>query len=256
MAAAILKAGTAGPHVTGEVNTVSDKNSTVVTVEGPYESLKSANRESYVPDGYTLESSTLSPDGNGLGKLTLNCIKYDSGDSSGFSAVRTTFRIDMAEVQYDLEDHPSIAGARDTILKWLATDEAKRVDGDSYRYTDANGELQPVEGDDAIKFCKAYMAGIKTFNRYFPVIEKISTWKNPPGLSMSGRSFTGGSPTFDAPGTYDDPPISLNGFPSGHWFKSKDSWVQNENRTWTRTEQWTYTPEASSGQHGWIYNDL
>lgn len=101
------------------------------------------------------------------------------------------------------------------------------------------------------------MAGIKTFNRYFPVIEEISTWSNPPGLSRSGKSFTGGTPTFSSDaGTYDDPPISLNGYPSGHWFKSKDSWAENENRTWTRTAQWTYTPESSSGNHAWIYNEL
>lgn len=35
--------------------------------------------------------------------------------------------------------------------------------------------------------------------------------------------------------------------------QSKDSWRENGNRTWTRTEQWTYTPEGSSGDHAWIY---
>ena len=258
MAAPIHKAGSNEPQVTGEVSHVADKNSTVVTVEGLYSALKSADPEDYVPDGYTLESSTCSPSGNGLGKLTVNCLKYDSGSAESFTPVRTTFRVEMQEVQYDLEDHPHLASARDTILKWLATDESKRVDGDTYKYQDADGNLQPVEDDVAIKFCAAYMAGIKTFNRYFPVVERISVWKNPPGLNQSGRSFTGGSPSFSSNvGKYDeDMPLTLSGFGADNWFKSKDSWVQNENRTWTRTEHWTYTPESSSGDHAWIYTEL
>lgn len=250
-----LIAGAPGAQKTGTSITTSDKRSAVVTVEGPIDALKAADPAGYVPAGYTLDTSTVSPNGNGLGKLTINCVRYEDGAS--FSSLRTTFSIDMQEVQYDLEDHPYLKDERDTILKWLATDEAKRVDGGSYKYMDKDGELQEVTGEPAKKFCAAYMAGIKTFNRYFPVIEKISTWSNPPGLSRSGKSFTGGTPTFSSnAGKFDSPPISLNGYPATNWFKSHDKWVENENKTWNRTEQWTYTPESSSGAHAWIYNEL
>ena len=250
-----LIAGASGPQTTGTVVSQADRRSAVVTVEGPVAALKSANLDDFIPDGYTLDSSNVTPSGDGLGKLTINCVKYESGSS--FSSIRTTFRIEMQEVQYDLEDHPFLADARNIILMWLATDEAKRVDGNSYKYTDKDGELKTVSGDKALKFCAAFMAGIKTFNRYYPVIEKISTWSNPPGLSRSGKSFTGGTPTFSSDaGKFATPPLSLSGYETANWFKSKDSWVENENHTWTRTEQWTYTPESSSGSHAWIYNEL
>ena len=254
MSIPILKAGNAKPVKTKESIEKSDKEASVVTVEGRYIDLKGEDPNRFVPNGMTLIGSSLNPSGDGFGVLTVRCQKFET--SSSFSPVRTTFSIDMNEVQYDLEDHPSLSDVRDDILKWLATDEAKRVSDGNYKYMDEDGELQDVS-NEAEKFCKAYMAGIKTFCRFFPVVEKISVYKNPPGMSMSGASFTGGSPDFsNGIGRYDAPPISLNGFPPTNWYKSKDSWRQSENKTWTRTEQWTYTPESSSGTHAWIYNDL
>lgn len=248
--------GRPGALKTGTAISIADKRSAVVTVEGPVDALKSANPADYVPDGYTLDTSNVTPNGNGLGKLTINCVRYENGAS--FSALRTTFSIDMQEVQYDLEDHPYLARSRDKILKWLATDEARRVGkDDEYYFLNADGSVEKTNDDLTKKFCAAYMAGIKTFNRYFPVIEKISTWSNPPGLARSGKSFTGGTPVFSSnAGKFDTPPISLNGYPPNNWFKSRDKWNENENHTWTRTEQWTFTPESSSGDHAWIYNYL
>ena len=241
-----------GAVKTGTSLQTADRRTAVVTVEGPIGALKSANPADYVPAGYELDTSNVTPNGNGLGKLTVNCIRYEDGDS--FEALRTTFSVDMQEVQYDLEDHPYLASVRDKILMWLATEESKCVDGNTFRYMDANGELQPIEEDEAIKFCRAYMAGIKTFNRYYPVIEKISYWSNPPGLSRSGKSFTGGTPLFSSnAGKYATPPISLNGYPATNWFKSHDKWTENGNKTWTRTEQWTWTPDGSDSELNWIY---
>lgn len=194
MAAPVHKAGSNEPQVTGEVSHVADKSSTVVTVEGLYSALKSADPEDYVPDGYTLESSTCSPSGNGLGKLTVNCLKYDSGSASSFTPVRTTFRVDMAEVQYDLEDHPKLANVRDKVLAWLATDESERVKDDKFYYHDAESdEALEITEEPAKMFCAAYMAGIKTFNRYFPVVEKISVWKTLQASSSPGAHLPAAS---------------------------------------------------------------
>ena len=261
MARPQLKAGSASPGVTNIVTTTAEKNSATVEVEGTHDALSrlgSAEIAAFVPVGYAFESSQLSSTGDGMGKLTVKATLYDNPAASGLTPVRTTFRIEMLEVQYDLEDHPYLAGTyRDICLKWLATDEAVRVSGEKYYYTNENGEPHEINDARALKFIAAYMAGIKTFNRYYPVVEKISVYKNPPGLTMSGNSFTGGSPTFsEGIGTYDDPPISLNGYPSGHWFKSKDSWTEGENKAWTRTEQWTFTPQWGSDEHGWIYTEL
>lgn len=250
-----LKAGASGPQITITVRTVADRTSAVVTVEGLHSDLEAASAADYVPSGYTLENSNLTPHGDGMATLTVNCTLYDDPAATGLTAIRTTFEVDMEEVTYDLEDHPALRDVRYICLKWLATDESKRVDGDTYQYTDAEigGEL-PIADETAKKFCAAYQAGIKTFVRYYPVITKKSIWKNPPGLTMSGKSFTGGSLPFSADnGKFGTPPITLAGYAATNYFKGPEQWIQNENRTWSHIEKWTYTPDGSTGPHAWIY---
>lgn len=253
--------GSTIPVTTSYRRDVADRESMTVDVEGVYSDLEQANPSAYCPAGFVVNSSSLASTGDGLGKLTLRCVAYDSNAGSGFSAVRTTFRVDMCEVQYDLEDHPAMSKeVRAACLKWLATDEEKRVQiAEStikFFSMTAEGTLEEITSESVKKYCNAYLAGIKTFNRYFPVIEKISVWKNPPGLLQSGRSFTRGSPTFSANvGKFDSPPLTLNGYPAANWFKSKDSWSQNADTTWSRTEQWTYTPDGRNGDHAWIYSE-
>lgn len=253
--AAIKVLGSGRPVETKIVTDKGDRDSALVEVEGTYSDLEKAKPSEFCPSNMDVESSSLSSTGDGMGRLAIRCIKYaDSSASAG--AVRTTFSVSMQEVQYDLEDHPALEGtSRDEVLKWLATDEAKRIDEGTYKYDDKDGETKPVTDQMALKFCAAYMAGIKTFNRYYPVIEKISIYKSPPGMSRIERSYTGGSPQFSSNiGRFSTPPLSLDGFPGQNWFKSGDNWQQNTNTTWTRTETWTYTPEGSSGPHAWIYN--
>jgi len=238
-----------------------DREAAVVTIEGAYDHIENTRASlilQNVPAGYTEVSNTISSTGDGMGKIVVRCVKYNANGST-FSSERTTFRIDMQEVQHDLEDHPAIADDRDIIIKWLATEESKRIKDGNYYYKDENDNLVKVEDQDvyAEMFITAYMSGIKSFFRYYPVIECIGIYKNPPGITRYGKSFTSGSPEFSAGiGTYSDPPISLAGYPKGHWFKSKDSWVNNSDKTWTRTEQWTYTPEKKDDINGWIYTDL
>lgn len=257
MSKPVHKAGAEGPFLTVASKTYADRSNAVFTIEGPYEALdemSSSEIAALLPTGFVIATMTLDPTDRGMGKITVRSNQC-ADPAQTISPVRTTFAIDMAEVTYDLVDHPIFTEAqRNVIRMWLATDESARVDDGDYRYTDKTGADILIQDNTVKKFCKAYMAGIRTFNRYYPVVDKVSTYTNPPGLSMSGSSFTGGSPAFSSGmGTYDDPPITLSGYPSGYWYKSKDSWRENGNRTWTRTEQWTYTPEGRSGDHAWIY---
>lgn len=250
--------GSSNPVETGYNETVADKYSASVTVEGLLSDLKNLNPADYVPNGYDLDTSNIRSNGDGTGVLTVNCISYESGGSGEWGPVRTTFRVEMSPVQYDLEDHPYLASCRAACVKWLATDESERVsDAGLYQYRDGEN-LVSIEPDNrAYLFCEAIMAGIKNFVRYYPVIEKISIYKNPPGMARNGRSFSGGSPTFSAGiGGYNTPPLTLNGYPATNWYKSGDGWVENENTTWQRKEEWTYTRESSTGAHAWIYNQL
>lgn len=257
---AIHKAGAAGPVKTDEQITVDDSERVTIVIEGIVSDLKELDftspvtKGSYLPKDYSVERSTLTPSGNGLGRLTLQCVHDQLKDAAAATANRTTYRLTMSAVTYDLIDHPELDSVRSFCSLWLATDEAERFDGTSYSYKDKDGELQAVPSE-ATKFCAAYMAGIKTFNRYYPVLEKVSFWDNPPGVRKSGNSFSGGSfAKFSVAGTYNTPDIQIDGYDAGGWYKSGDEWVQNEGRDWTRTEQWTYTPEPSNGDHAWIYS--
>ena len=169
----------------------------------------------------------------------------------------TTFSVDMLETEIPLYAHPHLDGLRGICLAWLSTDESERVDGNGdYWYRDAAGKKLKIAQAAVIDFCKAYSDGIETYTKYTPVITKISVYKRLPGGSMTGRSTTGGTADFSEEiGEWDDPPLMLEGYPSGHWFKSGDGYVQNTDQTWKRTEQWTYTEETSGSQNGWIYDE-
>lgn len=254
MSAPVLKAGTSDAIVTKVTTEWADKDGKTVTIEGVYSALQLLDPADYAPEGYEPVRAVLDPTGGGMGRITLSCVKYEAATVENAQPVRTTIEIDMEEVTYDLVDHPHLAQCREVCRKWLATDEAKRVVGEDYYYTDETGAEVKITNATALQFCKAYMAGIKSFVRYFPVIVRNSIYKNPPGLTRSGRSFTGGSPKFSADsGKFATPPVTLSGYPSTNWFKGGDIWKERGDTTWELHEKWTYTPDGSSGQHAWIY---
>ena len=266
MAKPVLKAvrtnAPAGPFHTGTSTAEADgKTSKVFVFEADMETLESATGQTpsiaaVVTSDYAVESSRIDPAGGGMGKLTIVAAR-NPGAAAASEAVRSTLRIEMEEVQYDLEDHPDLANERETILKWLATDEAVRSQGGAYYWQSPDGVKHAIAGAKALKFIAAYMAGIKQFVRYYPVVERISIWRNPPGMTRNGRSYTGGTPRFSTGiGGYNDPPVTFSGYPAGNWFKSGDKWDENGNETWTRREQWTYTPESKTSTHAWIYTTL
>ena len=251
-----------------------DTDAIVVTIEGPLatmESLVPAQGAThadfaYIPTGCYVQNASLASDGRGKGTITINCV--DPGaDSQQTPATPTkiTYRLTMAEEQTDLIAHPVITESTTVVsicLAWLATDDSKKVDenGD-YQYVESDGTTYtPITDETATKFCDAWMHGIKTFNRYFPVVEKISTYKRVPGLSLTGATITGGtvsSANFGGNiGTWNSPNITLAGYTSpGGFFKSKYDWTQNAKSSWTLTEQWVWTPDGPDSDYGWIYTN-
>ena len=246
-----------------------DTNAMVVTIEGPLSALEGIvpaqgathTDLSYIPTGCYVQTAQLRSDGQGGGVLTINCVNPGS-DSGTITPTKVTYRLTMAEEQTDLIAHPVITASTTVVsicLAWLATDDSKKIDenGD-YQYAETDGTTYtPITDETAIKFCDAWMHGIKTFNRYFPVVEKISIYKRVPGLSLSGATITGGtvsSANFGGNiGTWNSPPITLSGFASTGFFKSKYDWTQNAKSSWTLTEQWVWTPDGSASAYGWIY---
>ena len=235
----------------------SNKDSSVVTVEGPVSVLETiTDFGSLAPDGMTVEDHTLEPNGDGFGKLIVRCVNYGRGDVSTIPT-RVTWKISMAEVQTDLKSHPHFDGeARRQIRAWLATEESKRYDSNGNpQYVDGEGQAHPLTAS-ATDYVTAYEKGIENYVRHFPVIEKISYYKTLPGCSMNNNSTTSGTVSkFSANiDTWNVPDVKLSGFKDTGWFKSGDDYQQGNDLVWTRTEQWTWTPDGSDSETGWIYS--
>lgn len=250
-----LIAGTTGPYVTGKTSTKENKDSTVVEVEGRLFDLRQKNPVTFCPDGMVVEKSTISPTGGGMGKMTVYCVYYGPDDVSTMPT-RITWKISMGEVQTDLKFHPKCVGDRLTIEKWLATDPDKRYDqnGDPV-WLDADGNKHNISSETgAYKYIKAYEKGIETYNRYFPIIDKISYYKTLPGCSMNGTSTTNGTVSqFSGNiGRWDIPNVKLDGFANDGWFKNGDGYEQGNDLVWTRNEQWTWSPDYGDDTN-WIY---
>ena len=249
-------AGQNGPYKTGSSTSKADKDSTVVTVEGELWQLRQQNPDAFCPAGMVVENSNIDPTSGGHGKLTVRCINYGQGDVST-TPTRVPWRISMAEVQTDLKRHPHFEGndARKQIEAWLATDLDKRYDdNDNPQYVQADGTPHPLTAP-ATDYVTAYKKGIENYVRHFPVIEKISYYKTLPGCSMINNSTTSGTVSqFSANiDKWDVPSVKLSGFENTGWFKSGDDYQQGNDLVWTRTEQWTWTPDGSDSETGWIY---
>jgi hypothetical protein len=250
--------------VTGGGVQNSDANVQTVIVRGPvgalesYVPLKGAGHATcpWVPDGFFVNTATLSIS-QGEATITITCIAPGTDtQQSPLAPVTIQYQILMSEVQMDLVTHPDItanANALDECLKWLATDESQRFDGTDYYWVDAEGTKQPVNQEEAIRFCAAWMHGIHTYNVYYPIIEKQSTYTRVPGLSLSGMNVTGGTAKFSPDiGKFSPPDISLQGYASTGWYKSGDDY-RSAGRVFTRSEQWTWTPDGSDSAYAWIY---
>lgn len=251
-------AGSGVPVISGRtVSSGGDNPSCTVNVTGFSADLKSADPNDYVPSGYEYRKSNITTHGDGTGTLSIECGEIPSTDPSS-NTIRVTYTITMSEVQTDLKEHPSITVAgRKEITMWLATDAKSRYDSNGNpQYLDSLGGECSVNDATAKKYIKAYEAGIETYNRYFPIIRKTSYIKKVPGLldKAENKGVEGGSITFSAAGSFSPPDLSLTGYADTGWFKSGDEYQQNDNRTWTHTEEWTWTPEGSGSEHSWIYN--
>ena len=250
--------GSTDPVKTGvSIKGGGDKDSGIVYVEGPVSLLETiSDFDQFAPAGMTVEDHTLETNGDGFGRIVIRCVNYGSGDAST-TPTRITWRITMAEVQTDLARHPHFDDeARSQIRKWLATEESKRYDGQGNpQYVDGEGQKHPLTAP-ATDYCAAYAKGIENYVRHFPVLEKISYYKTLPGCSMNRTSTTSGTVSqFSSDiDKWSVPDVKLSGYVNTGWFKSGDNYEQGNDLVWTRTQQWTWTPDGSTSVVGWIYS--
>ena len=191
--------GSTDAVVTGGTQVESDSNSHVVTVEGPWDVIDTITDYSdYVPSGFTFVEAQ-KRNNQGFGTIEIRCQKFGSSDAST-TPTRTTWRIEMAAVDTPLYCHPditSVENARKEIDCWLNTESGKRFDSSGNpQWVDEFGTPQPVNNQGALKYINAWKKGVETYLRYFPIVEKISTYSRLPGCSMSDSSTTSGTADF------------------------------------------------------------
>ena len=256
-------------HIIGETGGVEtgastvrsdDGDSSVVYVEGPLSVLEGiSNLSAFVPDGMELVGSRIDPTDPGFGRISITCKDIGDGSAASFGAIHTTWRIDMVEEQTPLQQHPDIPDEdRIEIYRWLATDQMLRFNKDTKapQWVDENGTPTPVAQPYALKFVACHLRGIETFLRYFPVVQRISTFKRLPGATMNKTSTTGGTVSQFSQdlGTFNAPDLNLAGYDSAGWFASGDNYVQSQgDLKWTRTTEWTWTPYYNDSDINWIY---
>lgn len=204
---------------------------------------------------WCVRTVSLSREEMNVGTMKLNLVYCSKGLTQPYAQ---TIEMTMEEVQMALLTHPKIKDAGETELEEIRGWEryraisANAVKDGSY-YWEKDGVETQVKGEMAIKYCKAVSAGIETYNKYLPVVRRVSQYLRLPGVSYdaSSNSVTGGSVDgADGIGEFDNPPIGVKGASGGKWFKSGDSYTMAADGSWTRTEQWTFTDDA---EHSWIY---
>lgn len=271
-----------------EVRTITKSDNTTLEVEivGRYNVLENIIRSKGAGDdagllvnaskgdtfsGYRIKTLACQREGGDVGVLRANLV-YAQSTSQPY---HITYNIDMQEVQKSLMSHPLFrrnAGSLQYIQRWNETAAGARViwgddrDSDKFVYLDESGSASSpyapyteITDATAIKYCKAVIAGIETYNVYLPVVSKISLYlKEPPGLSQNDTTHElSGTLRYSTNiGKWDDGfGFQIQGYNTTStqgWYKSKDRYVQNADGTWQREEEWVFTNDKT---HAWIYMD-
>ena len=170
---------------------------------------------------WTVDTSRLTRKRGGLGKLVITLVPYESFYGS-FAEQELRSRIEIDFVQYErpILMHPTLNKAG----SFMAVHLKRWIDDGCnpfFKYTDAQGEQTLTEEEQ--EWAQLIFKGVEGYLEFAPVVSRIRTYK--------------GRPDVEAPGKREDPP---SGGVSGYeYLKTADRLVQNEDRSWTRTEQWT-----------------
>jgi hypothetical protein len=206
--------------------TISDTPQRVVIIDGLYSALLAVlpARGTVYTDfaGMSVDSATLIPKKGGLARLTITLVTTaSSSGTTATAALREKWEIDSAQIEMPLASHPAIAefeGAADELEMWR--NEPDRALKKAFKYDDGGTEKELT---GMVKtFAQKILKGVESYLRFNPVISKTGVYD--------------GRPATAAPGYIGTPTVSVAGF---QYLKTADRVVQNDDRTWTRTEQWT-----------------
>lgn len=225
-----LVVGNIAPRETHESGGAEEGDGARRTIvkEGDYVSLEAAQPargDSWadMPD-WAVDSSRLTRRRGGLGRLTVVLVPRAALFGNFIEQeLRSRIEIDFVQYERPILSHPTLNTGENNCMaihlrRWM--DCGMQVFPD-FPYKDGQGDAHLTEAEQA--WAKLILKGVESFLEFAPVVVRIRTYR--------------GRPDVEAPGKISDPP---EGGPDGfEYLKTADRLVQNEDRSWTRTEQWT-----------------
>lgn len=209
----------------------AETDSTEIVKQGLYADLKAEQPAKGVElvTGFQVEQSTLTREKGNWGKLVISLREKDASSTGGkpLGAIESTIEVDMSQIERPLMTSPKVesAGTPVEIEKWRNAELADRV---AYQYQEG-GAAVPLN-TEALKYAKMIMKGIETWLDFAPVVTRMSTYKTRPDPEDIGK--------------IDSPPVTVPG--TWQYLKTADRIVQQADKKYCRTEQWTGAKEWST----------
>lgn len=226
----LVTVGDVSPREIPESREVTREDGTALTIikDGVYTDLMPLlpvrGQASSDAPGFNVVSAKLVRRRGGLGRLTIDLAPREYFGGS-FSDVILESNIEVDFIQYDrpLLTHPTLLKGdlpmADDLILWMnePNAELKRT----WYYHNANGSEDQLT-DTEVRWAQKILRGIESFLEFAPVIRRVTT--------------CGGRPEVEAPGSIETPPYEVGNY---KYLKTADRLVQNNDKTWTRTEEWT-----------------
>lgn len=172
--------------------------------------------------GWTVDSSNLTRRRGGIGRLEIVIVPTATffGEFSD-QPLRSKTEVDFVQYERPILMHPTLSEGESN---YMAVHLRRWMDQGCdpfFKYRDAQGEQTLTEEEQA--WANLIQRGVESYLEFAPVVSRVRAYK--------------GRPDVEAPGKRENPP---EGGVSGYeYLKTADRLTQNEDRTWTRTEQWT-----------------
>lgn len=179
--------------------------------------------------GYTVSTAVLTPGRGAMGTLTISLVEKDSSSSGTVpvGAVSCLIETEMAQLDKPLLTHSLFAdesaSTAENIEKWKSeTDTALRA---AYQYTE-DGATVDLAGND-LTAAKKILKGVDSYLAFVPVITRTTTYTSRQDPEDIGK--------------IDTPPVTVPG--SWEYLKTTDRCIQQADKVYVRTEQWTGAEE-------------
>lgn len=209
---------------------VGDAIGRQIVVDGQFSTLEATAlslQRGDVVDGYFkmgVDSAELTPRRGGLAKLTIRLVPSTSFGTAS-APLRETIEIDMAQIEKPILTHKKIAddGMAAHLALWRdGDDEARRA---ANKYLDDAGNEQALTSGEIV-WAEKIRKGVESFLVFAPVVTQSGVYDGRPDVSV--------------PGFIDTPPVTVGDYV---FLKTADKVAQNQDRTWTRVQQWTGADE-------------